>query len=35
MHGIGLDEDERNWVADRAPRLRVGRLFIAKALAGR
>jgi radical SAM superfamily enzyme YgiQ (UPF0313 family) len=35
MHGIGLDEDVRSWFADRVPRPRVGRHFIARALAGR
>ncbi|MDD3530845.1 MAG: radical SAM protein, partial [Gallionellaceae bacterium] len=35
MHGIGLDEDVRGWFADRVPRPRVPRHFIAHALAGR
>ena len=34
MHGIGLDEDVRAWFDDRVPKPRVGRHFIAKALAG-
>ena len=34
MHGIGLDEDVRAWFAMRVPKPRVGRHFIAKALAG-
>ncbi len=39
MHGIGLDEDVRSWFNDamprhHAPKPRVGRHFIAKALAG-
>ena len=33
MHGIGLDEDVRAWFDDRVPKPRVGRHFIAKALA--
>ncbi|KON80393.2 radical SAM protein [Azoarcus sp. PA01] len=32
MHGIGLDEDVRSWFADRVPRPRVHRHFIARAL---
>lgn len=35
MHGIGLDEDVRAWFDERVPRPRVGRNFIAKALAAR
>ncbi|WP_374277909.1 radical SAM protein [Azonexus sp.] len=35
MHGIGLDEDVRAWFDDRVPKPRVGRHFIARALAGR
>jgi len=35
MHGIGLDEDVRAWFTERVPKPRVGRHFIAKALAGR
>lgn len=34
MHGIGLDEDVRAWFDDRVPKPRVGRHFIARALAG-
>jgi len=34
MHGIGLDEDVRAWFDMRVPKPRVGRHFIAKALAG-
>ncbi|MFZ2268128.1 MAG: radical SAM protein [Azonexus sp.] len=33
MHGIGLDEDVRAWFDERVPKPRVGRHFIAKALA--
>jgi len=33
MHGIGLDEDVRAWFDERVPKPRVGRNFIAKALA--
>ena len=33
MHGLGLDEDVRAWFDDRVPKPRVGRHFIAKALA--
>ena len=33
MHGIGLDEDVRAWFDDRVPKPRVGRHFIARALA--
>ncbi|ANQ85692.1 hypothetical protein dqs_2662 [Azoarcus olearius] len=33
MHGIGLDTDVRNWFADKVPRPRVARQFIARALA--
>ncbi|HXE41090.1 MAG TPA: radical SAM protein, partial [Azonexus sp.] len=33
MHGIGLDEDVRAWFNERVPKPRVGRHFIAKALA--
>ncbi|NMG75900.1 B12-binding domain-containing radical SAM protein [Aromatoleum diolicum] len=32
MHGIGLEEDVRNWFSDRVPRSRVPRNFIARAL---
>ncbi|TCJ14967.1 radical SAM protein [Parasulfuritortus cantonensis] len=32
MHGIGLDEDVRSWFADRVPKPRVARHFIARAL---
>ncbi len=32
MHGIGLDEDVRSWFAGRAPRPRVPRHFIERAL---
>jgi len=32
MHGIGLDEDVRNWFSDRVPRTRVSRHFIERAL---
>jgi radical SAM superfamily enzyme YgiQ (UPF0313 family) len=35
MHGIGLDQDVRSWFAERVPKPRVGRHFIARALAGR
>ncbi len=40
MHGIGLDEDVRSWFNDamprhHAPKPRVGRHFIAKALSGK
>ena len=34
MHGIGLDQDVRRWFADRVPRPRVPKQFIARALAG-
>ena len=34
MHGIGLDQDVRAWFDMRVPKPRVGRHFIAKALAG-
>ncbi|MDP2793156.1 MAG: radical SAM protein [Sulfurisoma sp.] len=33
MHGIGLDEDVRNWFGGKAPRSRVPRHFIDRALA--
>jgi len=33
MHGIGLDTDVRSWFAERVPRPRVPRQFIARALA--
>jgi radical SAM superfamily enzyme YgiQ (UPF0313 family) len=33
MHGIGLDEDVRNWFGERVPRTRVARNFIVRALA--
>ena len=32
MHGIGLEEDVRNWFDQPVPKPRVGRNFIAKAL---
>ena len=32
MHGIGLEEDVRNWFSERVPRSRVPRNFIARAL---
>ncbi len=32
MHGIGLDDDVRQWFAGRAPRTRVPRQFIERAL---
>lgn len=32
MHGIGLDTDVRSWFADKVPRPRVARQFIARAL---
>ncbi len=32
MHGIGLDEDVRNWFSQRVPRTRVPRHFIERAL---
>ncbi|MFU2486282.1 B12-binding domain-containing radical SAM protein [Thauera sp. WH-1] len=32
MHGIGLDTDVRSWFADKVPRPRVSRQFIARAL---
>jgi len=32
MHGIGLDEDVRNWFSMRVPRTRVPRHFIERAL---
>ena len=32
MHGIGLDEDVRNWFSERVPRTRVPRHFIERAL---
>ena len=32
MHGIGLDTDVREWFAERVPRPRVARHFIARAL---
>ena len=35
MHGIGFDQDVRSWFAERVPKPRVGRHFIARALAGR
>jgi radical SAM superfamily enzyme YgiQ (UPF0313 family) len=34
MHGIGLDEDVRGWFAGRAPKPRVARHFIERALDG-
>lgn len=35
MHGIGLDQDVRNWFEEcRVPRAQVGRHFIEKALGG-
>lgn len=33
MHGLGLDENVRNWFAQRVPRTRVPRDFIERALA--
>jgi len=35
MHGLGLDEDVRRWFDQPVPKARVGRHFIAKALAAR
>ncbi len=35
MHGIGLDTDPRAWFDDHVPKPRVGRHFIARALAAR
>jgi len=32
MHGIGLDEDVRNWFSSKVPKSRVSRNFIARAL---
>ncbi|QDF99780.1 radical SAM protein [Azoarcus sp. DD4] len=32
MHGIGLDTDVRSWFAEKVPRPRVARQFIARAL---
>jgi len=32
MHGVGLDEDVRNWFTERVPRTRVPRHFIERAL---
>jgi radical SAM superfamily enzyme YgiQ (UPF0313 family) len=32
MHGIGLDEDVRNWFDDEVPRTRVPKSFVARAL---
>ena len=32
MHGLGLDQDVRNWFAGRVPRTRVPRHFIERAL---
>jgi radical SAM superfamily enzyme YgiQ (UPF0313 family) len=32
MHGIGLDQDVREWFAGDVPRTRVGRSFVARAL---
>ncbi|MBA3031991.1 MAG: radical SAM protein [Gammaproteobacteria bacterium] len=32
MHGLGLDEDVRNWFGGRVPKSRVPRLFIERAL---
>jgi len=32
MHGIGLEEDVRSWFDAGAPRTRVGKHFVAKAL---
>ena len=34
MHGLGLEEDVRSWFGGKAPRTRVPRRFIAKALRG-
>ena len=33
MHGLGLDDDVRNWFGQRVPKTRVPRDFIARALA--
>jgi radical SAM superfamily enzyme YgiQ (UPF0313 family) len=33
MHGIGLDQDVRTWFTDNAPRTKVAKRFVAKALA--
>ncbi|MHB1358181.1 MAG: B12-binding domain-containing radical SAM protein [Rhodocyclaceae bacterium] len=33
MHGLGLDQDVRNWFALRVPKSRVPRNFVARALA--
>ncbi|MEW6164987.1 MAG: radical SAM protein [Pseudomonadota bacterium] len=33
MHGLGLEENVRHWFADRVPRPRVPRDFVARALA--
>jgi hypothetical protein len=35
MHGIGLDEDVRQWFDQRVPKTRVSRHFIERALQGR
>ncbi len=32
MHGIGLDQDVRNWFDVRVPKARVNRNFVARAL---
>jgi radical SAM superfamily enzyme YgiQ (UPF0313 family) len=32
MHGIGLDQDVRNWFNDEVPRTRVPKSFVARAL---
>jgi len=32
MHGIGLDQDVREWFASDVPRTRVASSFIARAL---
>jgi radical SAM superfamily enzyme YgiQ (UPF0313 family) len=34
MHGIGLDQEVRGWFADKVPRPRVSKHFIAQALDG-
>jgi len=35
MHGLGLEEDVREWFGGKAPRTRVAKNFIARALAAR
>jgi len=34
MHGLGLDDDVRNWFSTKVPKTRVPRNFIARALGG-